>query len=107
MKITGTITDAARGALSGYRVVAYHGDVNLKKERNLGPGRTDETGAFALAVDLARYPLGVNVRVAVLDGGSNGALVQSDPLQRQDRSGDRRDDSRREARDHRIPPSDG
>ena len=68
MKITGTITDAGKQGLSGFSLVAYHGDVNLKKEKRLGkPERTGKDGTYSLTVDLARYPHGVNVRIAVLN----------------------------------------
>src|SRR3981081_932482 len=67
MRITGTIVDAAGRALPGFRVVAYHGDVNLEKEKVLGACATDKAGAYSLHVDMVRHPCGVNVRVAVLD----------------------------------------
>jgi hypothetical protein len=71
MKISGTVANAKNQALSEYDVVAYHGDVNLKKERRLRTAKTDESGAYSLSFGLAQYPLGVNVRVAVLDEDSN------------------------------------
>ena len=42
MKISGTIVDSEGDALVGYRVVAYHGDVNLSKEKRLRGATTDE-----------------------------------------------------------------
>jgi hypothetical protein len=68
MKITGTIGDTANQPLVGFRVAAYHGDVNLKKEKRLGGRTTKKDGTFSLKVDLAHYPLGVNVRLAVRKG---------------------------------------
>src|SRR5262245_20880971 len=50
MRVTGKITDAAGRALSGYRVIAYHGDVNLKREKTLASARTDKAGAFAIDI---------------------------------------------------------
>ena len=68
MKIAGTLLDESSSALAEYRVVAYHGDVNLKKERRLGGATTKKDGTFSFTISLARYPLGVNVRLAVLKG---------------------------------------
>ena len=68
MKILGTVVDTESKVVTGCRVVAYHGDVNLKKEKRLGGATTNKNGAFAIKVDLAHYPLGVNVRVAVRKG---------------------------------------
>ena len=68
MNITGTISDTAGRGLAGYTVAAYHGDVNLKKEERLGTAPTNEDGTFSRPVSLAKYPLGVNVRVAVRKG---------------------------------------
>ncbi len=70
MKITGTVTSAAGRAVTGIQVVAYHGDVNLLKEKKLTAARTECDGRFNLQVGLARYPRGVNVRVAVLGNQS-------------------------------------
>ena len=68
MRVNGVIADVSGQPLSGYQVVVLHGDVNLKKERPLGTAKTDENGEFSLTVDLARYPLGVNARLAVRRG---------------------------------------
>jgi hypothetical protein len=67
MRVTGTVRDSASLPLAGCGVVAYHGDVNLKKAKSLATGRTDKDGTYALSIDLAHYPLGVNLRLAVLN----------------------------------------
>jgi hypothetical protein len=66
MKIIGTIIDETHKPLAGCAVVAYHGDVDLPKEKVLRRGKTGRAGRYSLSVDLARYPRGANIRVAVL-----------------------------------------
>jgi hypothetical protein len=70
MRISGTVCGQDERPLSGYPVVAYHGDVNLKKERRLADAETGEDGFYLLEVNLTKYRLGVNLRVAVFRGKS-------------------------------------
>jgi Tc toxin complex TcA C-terminal TcB-binding domain/Neuraminidase-like domain/Salmonella virulence plasmid 28.1kDa A protein len=78
MMITGTIIDSTEQPLSDYAIVAYHGDVNLKRERDLRRGTTGGDGSYSLPIDLRPYPRGVNVRVAVL--GKRAKEVWSSPI---------------------------
>jgi len=49
MKIAGRFVDATDQPLSDYRVVAYHGDVNLKKEKSLGTTRMGKDGTYSFS----------------------------------------------------------
>lgn len=69
MKITGTIVDTRKQPLSGYWVTVSHGDVDLPKEKVLRRGHTDRAGHYSLPIDIAGYPRGANIRVAVLGKG--------------------------------------
>ncbi len=64
--------------LRGLRVVAYHGDVNLTKEVRLANAATAADGTFDIRINLRRYPLGVNVRVAVF--ARDDAEIWSSPV---------------------------
>ena len=78
IKIIGKLVDTTEQPLSGYAVVAYHGDVNLKRERALRRGTTGRDGSYSLQIDLRPYPRGVNVRVAVL--GRRANEIWSSPI---------------------------
>jgi hypothetical protein len=78
MKITGTVIDTAKRALVGYRVAAYHGDVDLKKEKALATARTAKDRLYSLVVDLALYSRGVNILIAVLNEQSQA--IWSSPI---------------------------
>jgi hypothetical protein len=69
MKIIGTIVDAAGRAVSGYRFVVCHRDVNLMNDKVPGACSTDKAGGFSCQVDMARNPRGVNA-----PGGGAGSV---------------------------------
>lgn len=78
MKITGTVVDDINAPLAGYTVVAYHGDVDLPREKILRRGKTGRDGRYALSTDITKYPRGANVRVAIL--GKRGTELWSSAI---------------------------
>jgi hypothetical protein len=79
MNIVGTVRDDSKVPLTEYSVVTFGGDVSWPKERVIRRGRTQRDGSYSLTVDLARYPRGVNLRVAVL--GRTGEEIWSSQIQ--------------------------